>query len=93
LGRIVGGRSGDKSNIGFNVRNDNEWDWLRSMLTIDKTKSPLDEVKVDGVVEKFEGPVMTVVHFLPRDHLDRGFDSTNTYDTHGNSIGEYLRSN
>ncbi|KIW04668.1 uncharacterized protein PV09_04407 [Verruconis gallopava] len=46
LGWIVGGRSGDKAsdaNVGFWVRHDDEWDWLRSILTIDKIKYLLDE--------------------------------------------------
>lgn len=30
------------------------------------------------------------VHFLLRDHLDRGFNSTSTYDTLGKNVGEYL---
>jgi hypothetical protein len=33
-----------------------------------------------------------LVHFLLRDHLDRGFNSTSTYDTLGKNVGEYLRS-
>lgn len=30
------------------------------------------------------------VHFLLRDHLDRGFNSTSTYDTLGKNVCEYL---
>ncbi|CAH0047586.1 unnamed protein product [Clonostachys solani] len=96
LGWIVGGRSGDKAsdaNVGFYVRNDDEWDWLRSLLTIDKIKNLLDEEYKGGKIERFEIPgIRAVVHFLLRDHLDRGFNSTSTYDTLGKNVGEYLRS-
>lgn len=59
LGWVVGGRSGDKAsdaNVGFYVRHDDEWDWLRSLLSIDKVKYLLDEEYVGGKVERFEIP-------------------------------------
>jgi hypothetical protein len=59
LGWIVGGRSGDKAsdaNVGLYVRHDDEWDWLRSILTIDKIKHLLDEEYVGGKIERFEIP-------------------------------------
>ncbi|KAF2635233.1 DUF1446-domain-containing protein [Massarina eburnea CBS 473.64] len=94
MGWVVGCRSGDKAsdaNVGFYVRNDDEWDWLRSILTIDKIKLMLDEEYVGGKIERFEIPGIRAVHFLLRDHLDRGFNSTSTYDTLGKNVGEYLR--
>jgi len=92
---IVGSRSGDKAsdgNVGFYVRNNDEWDWLRSILTIPKIQYLLDEEYKGGVIERFEIPGIRTVHFLLRDHLDRGFNSTSTYDTLGKNVGEYLRS-
>ena len=59
IGWIVGGRSGDKAsdaNVGFYVRNDDEWDWLRSILTVDKVKYLLDEEYKGGKIERFEIP-------------------------------------
>lgn len=59
LGWIVGGRSGDKAsdaNVGFYVRYDDEWDWLRSILTIGKIKFLLDEEYKGGKIERFEIP-------------------------------------
>ncbi|KAF2014504.1 DUF1446-domain-containing protein [Aaosphaeria arxii CBS 175.79] len=94
LGWVVGGRSGDKAsdaNVGFYVRHDDEWDWLRSLLTIDKIKHLLDEEYKGGKIERFEIPGIRAVHFLLRDHLDRGFNSTSTYDTLGKNVCEYLR--
>jgi hypothetical protein len=94
LGWVVGGRSGDKAsdaNVGFYVRNDDEWDWLRTLLSVDKIKELLEEEYIGGKIERFEIPGIRAVHFLLRDHLDRGFNSTSTYDTLGKNVCEYLR--
>ncbi|KAH6886451.1 hypothetical protein B0T10DRAFT_576273 [Thelonectria olida] len=42
-------------------------------------------------IERFEIPGIRAVHFLVRDHLDRGFNSASEYDTLGKNICEYLR--
>jgi hypothetical protein len=41
LGYIVAGRSDDKAsdcNCGFFVRHDDEWDWLKSFMTVERVK-------------------------------------------------------
>ncbi|KAF2265057.1 DUF1446-domain-containing protein [Lojkania enalia] len=84
MGWVVGGRSGDKAsdaNVGF-----------ISLLTIPKIQYLLDEEYKGGKIERFEIPGIRAVHFLLRDHLDRGFNSTSTYDTLGKNVCEYLRS-
>jgi hypothetical protein len=94
LGWVVGGRSGDKAsdaNVGFYVRHDDEWDWLRSILTIDKIHTLLERSNKGRKIERFEIPGIRAVHFLIRDHLDRGFNSTSEYDTLGKNLCEYLR--
>lgn len=94
LGWIVGGRSGDKAsdaNVGFYVRHDDEWDWLRSVLTIDRIGQLLDGSNKGKKIERFEIPGIRAVHFLLRDHLDRGFNSTSEYDTLGKNLCEFLR--
>ncbi|KAH7384184.1 hypothetical protein DE146DRAFT_759975 [Phaeosphaeria sp. MPI-PUGE-AT-0046c] len=95
LGSIVLGRSGDKcsdANVGFFVRHDDEWEWLRSLLTIDKIKELLgpEEYK-NKPIDRFEMPHIRAVHFLLHDHLDRGYDACSTYDTLGKNVCEYLR--
>jgi hypothetical protein len=35
--------------------------------------------------------VSTAVHFLLKDHLDRGVSSTSSYDALGKNVAEYLR--
>jgi len=95
LGWIVHARSGDKgsnANVGFWVRYEDEWDWLRSLLTLAKIKDLLaDEYKDGKKVDRFEIPGMWAVHFLLHDHLDRGVNSTSTYDILGKNVAEFLR--
>lgn len=95
LGYVALGRSGDKAsdcNVGFFVRHDDEWDWLRSFLTINKVTELLGSQEYKGSpIERFEMPAIRVVHFLLRDHLDRGYNSCSTYDTLGKNACEYLR--
>ncbi|KAF2803047.1 DUF1446-domain-containing protein [Mytilinidion resinicola] len=95
LGYIVAGRSGDKAsdcNVGFFVRHDDEWDWLRSFLTIDRIKELLGPQEYKGKpIDRFELPNINAVHFLLHDHLDRGYNACSTYDTLGKNAGEYMR--
>jgi hypothetical protein len=87
LGYIVAGRSGDKAsdcNAGFFVRHDDEWDWLRSFLTIDRIIQLLGPEEYTGKpIDRFEIPGIRAVHFLLHDHLDRGYNACSNYDTLG----------
>lgn len=79
-------RSGDKSsdcNVGFFVRNDDEYDWLRSLLSVNKIKELLAQEYKGGKIDRFELPNLNAVHFLLRDHLDRGANSSSSYDILG----------
>ncbi|ORY15753.1 hypothetical protein BCR34DRAFT_558493 [Clohesyomyces aquaticus] len=96
LGYIVAGRSGDKAsdcNAGFFVRHADEWDWLRSFLTIDRIIQLLGPQEYKGKpVDRFELPGINAVHFLLHDHLCNGGYNTNaSYDTLGKNAMEYMR--
>ncbi|KAJ5629470.1 hypothetical protein N7528_003127 [Penicillium herquei] len=94
LGSIVLGRSGDKAsdaNVGFFVKSDDEWHWLRSLLTVAKMKELLGPEYNGKDVDRFEIPALRAVHFLLHDHLDRGWSATSTYDGLGKNVCEYLR--
>lgn len=59
LGYIVHARSGDKgsdANVGFFTRNPDEWDWLRSLLTVEKIKQLLGDDYVGKPVLRFDLP-------------------------------------
>ncbi|KAF2031223.1 hypothetical protein EK21DRAFT_111259 [Setomelanomma holmii] len=95
LGSIVLGRSGDKcsdANVGLFVRKEDEWEWLRSLLTVEKIKELLGPEECKGnPIDRFEMPHIRAVHFLLHDHLDRGYDACSTYDTLAKNVCDYLR--
>lgn len=94
MGWRVLGRSGDKAsdaNVGFFVRSDDEWDWLRSFMTVEKMIQLLGPEYNGKLVERFEIPGIKAIHFLLHDHLDRSYNATSTYDGLGKNVCEYLR--
>jgi len=95
LGYITLGRSGDKSsnaNLGLFVRHDDEWDWLRTTLSTPTLRKLLGKDDKGRKIERSEMPNIRAVHFLLRDHLDRGFNATSGYDSLGKNLCEYIRS-
>ncbi|ETS79822.1 hypothetical protein PFICI_07351 [Pestalotiopsis fici W106-1] len=94
LGYVVHARSGDKGsdcNVGFFVRNSDEWDWLRTLLSEKKIRMLLEDDDTGKPIFRFELPNIWAVHFLLKDHLDRGVASSSTYDVLGKNLAEYLR--
>ncbi|KNG51966.1 duf1446 domain-containing protein [Stemphylium lycopersici] len=95
LGYIVAGRSGDKAsdcNCGFFVRHDDEWDWLRSFMTIERVKQLLGVEEYKGkAIDRFEIAGIRAVHFLLHDQLDRGYNASSELDTLGKNTMEYMR--
>ncbi|PGH14531.1 hypothetical protein AJ79_03024 [Helicocarpus griseus UAMH5409] len=97
LGWVVHARSGDKgsdANCGFWVRHEDEYAWLRTLLSAKKTRELLGgEWREDGTmsIERFELAGLRGVHFLFRNLLDRGVGVTRTVDFLGKNVAEYLR--
>ncbi|KAH7109893.1 hypothetical protein B0J11DRAFT_448699 [Dendryphion nanum] len=94
LGYVVHARSGDKGsdcNVGFFVRNADEYEWLQSILTVDNIRQLLNEDDTGKPIFRFELANIWAVHFLLKDHLDRGVASSSTYDVLGKNLAEYLR--
>jgi hypothetical protein len=94
LGWVVLGRSGDKAsnaNIGLFVRHDDEWDWLRTLLSTEKFIQILGKEYLGHGIDRFEMPNVRAVHFLLKDHLDRGFNSSSSLDGLGKNLCEYVR--
>lgn len=95
LGWLVHARSGDKgsnANAGFWVRHRDEWDWLRSTLSVETVKNLLGDEYKGKKIDRFELPNLLAVHFLLHDHLDRGVSCSSSYDFLGKNVAEYLRS-
>ncbi|KAF2022345.1 DUF1446-domain-containing protein [Aaosphaeria arxii CBS 175.79] len=94
LGYVVMGRSGDKSsnaNLGLFVRHQDEYDWLRSLLSVERLRELLGKDDKGKNIDRCEMPNILAVHFLLRDHLDRGFNATSGYDSLGKNLCEYIR--
>ncbi|KAJ5186374.1 Protein of unknown function DUF1446 [Penicillium cf. viridicatum] len=92
---IVHSRSGYKgsnANVGFYIRHDDEYEWLRALLTVEKIQQLLAKEYNGGRIERLELPNIGAVHFLLYDHLDRGVSCTTTLNFLGKNVGEYLRS-
>jgi Acyclic terpene utilisation family protein AtuA len=96
LGTIVHARSGDKgsdANVGFWVSKPAHYPWLRTLLSVEKIKELLGEEYTPGKsIDRFELPELWGVHFLLKEHLDRGVSCTGSVDFLGKNVAEYLRS-
>ncbi|KAH9203635.1 hypothetical protein DL95DRAFT_529569 [Leptodontidium sp. 2 PMI_412] len=99
LGSIAHARSGDKAdntNVGFFVRNDDEYLWLQSYLTIDRLKALFGKdwfkCNPNRKVERVEFKNIRAVHFRVLDNLSGGSASSERIDMLGKGIAEYLRS-
>lgn len=95
LGWVALARSGDKAsdaNVGFFVPDDEQWQWLRAFLSIARIKQLLGPHEYSGGrVNRFEMANIRAVHFLLKNHLDRGYNSGSKLDTLAKNLGEYLR--
>jgi len=95
LGWVTLGRSGDKASdadVGFFVRNDDEWDWLRTLLSTETFIKLLGKEYLGNRIDRCELPGVKSVHFLLKDHLDRGSVSSSSMDPFGKNLCEYIRS-
>lgn len=95
LGWVALGRSGDKASdadVGFFVRHDEEWDWLRSLLSTETFKKLLGKEYTGNRIDRCEFAGVKAVHFLLKDHLDRGSVTSSTMDPFGKNLCEFIRS-
>jgi len=94
LGRLAGARSGDKggnANIGVWARSDDAYEWLCSMLTVERLKELLPEA-ADLEVERYELPAIRGLNFVVHRLLGDGVASSTRFDPQAKSLGEWLRS-
>ncbi len=94
LGRIAGARSGDKggnANVGFWVRSDEAYAWLRRELTVDRFRELLTEAAPLGV-QRYELPNLRALNFVVAGLLAPGVAATTRPDAQAKGLGEYLRS-
>lgn len=95
LGWIVHARSGDKggnANVGFFVRNKDEYPWLQQVLSKKGLVQLLGGEYKNNRIERVELPGILAVHFVIHDYLGKGVSSTVKLDSLAKSVAEYLRS-
>lgn len=95
LGDVALGRSGDKGgnlNFGLFVQNQDQWDWLRSYMTLSRVQELFaDDWQPDYSIERVEFPGIFVVHFVVYGILGRGVSSSKRLDGFGKGFIDYFR--
>ncbi|KAK4545094.1 hypothetical protein LTR36_003645 [Oleoguttula mirabilis] len=95
IGDVCLARSGDKGpnlNFGIFVRNSEEWDWLRSFLSLARMKELLGEDwRADYFLERVEFQHIWAVHFVIYGILGRGVSSSSRLDSFGKGFADFFR--
>lgn len=95
LGDVCLARSGDKGpnlNVGFFVRHADEWDWLRSFLSMAKMQELMGaDWREEYYLERVEFPKICAVHFVVYGILGRGVSSGSRLDAFGKGFADYMR--
>jgi hypothetical protein len=93
LGRVCGGRSGDKggnANVGLWARTDDGYRWMASELTVDRFRELLPEA-ADLEVRRFELPNLRALNFVVVGLLGEGVASSVRPDPQAKGLAEQLR--
>lgn len=78
--------------MGFFVRNRDEYEWLRTLLSKAYLVSLLSKEYEGNRIERVEFPGLLAVHFVIHDYLGKGVSSTVRMDSLAKSVAEFLRS-
>jgi hypothetical protein len=94
LGRIAGGRSGDKggnANVGLWTRTDEEFAWLRGAISVDRFKELVPEAA--GLeVRRYELANLRALNFVVVGLLGEGVAAATRPDPQAKGLAEYVRS-
>ena len=93
LGLIAGARSGDKggdANVGVWVRDEGEYAWLASMLTVARLQELLPEAGALPVT-RYLLPNLNAVNFVIEGLLGQGVAAAARFDPQAKALGEWLR--
>jgi hypothetical protein len=95
FGDVALARSGDKGsnqNIGIFVHTGEEWEWLRSFLSIERMKALMGEDwREEFSIERVEFPHLKAVHFVIYGLLGRGVSSSSRLDALGKGFADFVR--
>ncbi|WP_109526724.1 MULTISPECIES: acyclic terpene utilization AtuA family protein [Nocardia] len=93
LGSVVAARSGDKggnANVGVWTDTSEQWDWLRTHLTIERFLELVSEAR-GLVVHRYEFPNLRALNFVIVGFLGDGVASSTRTDPQAKGLGEFLR--
>ncbi|KPM46511.1 hypothetical protein AK830_g170 [Neonectria ditissima] len=95
LGDVVLARSGDKGgnlNVGFFVRSEDEWQWLRGFMDHERMKILMaSEWRNEFKLERCELTGIHAVHFVIYGILSKGVSSSARLDALGKGFAEFVR--
>lgn len=89
---IAHSRSGDKgniSNISVIAYRQEDYEWIRRQVTVEKVKMWLSGI-VEGEVERYELPKLGALNFVLHKALSGGVTRTLALDAHGKSLSSVL---
>jgi hypothetical protein len=93
LGRVFGGRSGDKggnANVGIWARDERAYRFLAGFLTVDRFRELIPEAgELD--VGRYELPNLLALNFVVAGLLGDGVSSSTRVDPQAKGLGEWLR--
>jgi hypothetical protein len=93
LGTVAGTRSGDKggnANVGFWVREQAAFEWLREFLTVETLRRLMPEAgELD--IDRYEFANLLALNFVIKGLLGEGVSSSDRNDPQAKSLGEFLR--
>lgn len=93
FGRVIGARSGDKggdANLGVWVRRDDEFEWLRAFLTVERVQQLLPELRPLRV-DRYVLPTLRALNFVVHGLLGLGVAWNARFDPQAKALGEWLR--
>jgi hypothetical protein len=93
LGDVVAARSGDKggnANVGLWTGTEEQWDWLRHHLTVDRFRNLVGET-AGLAIQRYEFPNLKALNFVIVGFLGEGVASCTKPDPQAKGLGEYLR--
>ncbi|KAK5168144.1 uncharacterized protein LTR77_006712 [Saxophila tyrrhenica] len=95
LGDVAFARSGDKGanvNFGVYVHTQEEWDWLRTVMTRAKLQELMGSTWEDWFyIERCEMAEIKAVHFVVYGPLGRGVSSSKILDALGKGFADFIR--
>ena len=92
LREVAFARSGDKGdtcNVGVVPYNEEDYEWLRREVTVDKVAELYGEL-VKGEIQRYEFDGIKALNFVMKEALSGGVSRSLNLDAHGKSMGNLM---